>query len=890
MLEAWTGSFTFYAPRPLANSSVKEVVQHALAFAQRRDSPPVLACGIILDWHLHPLHTAVMRHPECTVLASLPAGTCLTDHAVDIVLFHNQAGLDRYLKRDKLGDLRSKLRAVVASSPRGKELGARLHSLPGIWTFRYPAPLLRPPVSAIRRLTSPIFRFFPNTPRETKNERTLSRVQRRSALTCPTAHDAPATPVQATTASVPDCTITGAQQQQPASPPTQVSAAPSAHIIANCPPPPLRFPGPSAAGCFRVYVDSSKPKSTQPCKSSCPVVAQDKTTATGCGVFAPDASACSQIIRFQVTGNVTRGDLLAILWVLQSLHRDPPPGSGPGKDITIFCDNLRALRLIARVLADSSFAKQHAAFGRILEDISSAIAGRRGSVSIMKVRAHSEQHTCVGNKTADRLAREAARAPPSSPLLNATCPVTHSTPSAIEYGDDESRLAGNDTDESEGISVLNPNDSHKKMVLKAAMRAVSAPQSTYLGTAMQASAGTELDIIDSKASFAFLAPFTVPSSTATFALKARYRCLPCKARLYKMRLTPTPRCPFCGAIDGPLHFATVCTHPTLSGSRTNRHNEAVHMLVQYIRKHSKLGDSTILLNAGNGPAGRVQKTVPHWLLPNYPYLPDITILIGWPQHKFDSGRLPTASEFHSITVLHLEFCFANDFHLEEAIAKKRRAYSTDPPDAPNDVDNLFTPPSSPARTPHPRSSPPAAPRKLAPPPPHATQGHQPDGHARAKRSRRRRSPSSPSPTPDESSGGVPPVDDTPPDSPDSPIAPTPPPPAAPVQQADKRHNNRHRPPSNLIRLLREHGRRVLGVVDDSSDDQLVTESGPHIPAIVIGHTGVMHSRSLNAILKAAGLSAKHITTLKNKLNRLAVTRLHDIYNVKNMLDKNRSPT
>jgi hypothetical protein len=74
----------------------------------------------------------------------------------------------------------------------------------------------------------------------------------------------------------------------------------------------------------------------------------------------------------------------------------------------------------------------------------------------------------------------------------------------------------------------------------------------------------------------------------------------------------------------------------------------------------------------------------------------------------------------------------------------------------------------------------------------------------------------------------------------------------------------------------------LGV--DDTDPASVSSTGPHVAVIAIGHTGAI-LRDLSSIFQATGLTTKQASTLKNTLNKLAVTRLHDIYNVKNMLDK-----
>ena len=124
------------------------------------------------------------------------------------------------------------------------------------------------------------------------------------------------------------------------------------------------------------------------------------------------------------------------------------------------------------------------------------------------------------------------------------------------------------------------------------------------------------------------------------------------------------------------------------------------------------------MSAGNGLAGRVQPTVPSWLLPSYPYRPDIMVLAGWAQERYDAGEFPTEADFGSITVIPVELCFANDFFLDDAVLRKRRAYSTDPPPAADDP-SFVTPPGSPRSSSNAARSPPPAPRKppRSPPPP-----------------------------------------------------------------------------------------------------------------------------------------------------------------------------
>ena len=83
--------------------------------------------------------------------------------------------------------------------------------------------------------------------------------------------------------------------------------------------------------------------------------------------------------------------------------------------------------------------------------------------------------------------------------------------------------------------------------------------------------------------------------------------------------------------------------------------------------------------------------------------------------------------------------------------------------------------------------------------------------------------------------------------------------------------NRH-----LLEELRARGFAALGVCSDSPPDRdMLLDTGPLIPVVVIGHSGVILERTLH-LFRELGMSPSQATTLANKLNLLAVKRIDAI--------------
>ena len=73
-------------------------------------------------------------------------------------------------------------------------------------------------------------------------------------------------------------------------------------------------------------------------------------------------------------------------------------------------------------------------------------------------------------------------------------------------------------------------------------------------------------------------------------------------------------------IDTCLHVLSCCTNKYTNNLRTNRHNKAIHALVNTLLAHTTIHCFT-LINTGNIKDHTLDNTIPSWLLPRRCYLP-----------------------------------------------------------------------------------------------------------------------------------------------------------------------------------------------------------------------------------------------------------------------------
>ena len=200
--------------------------------------------------------------------------------------------------------------------------------------------------------------------------------------------------------------------------------------------------------------------------------------------------------------------------------------------------------------------------------------------------------------------------------------------------------------------------------------------------------------------------------------KARFNVFGGQHRLHLMGMAGSPTCPLCGhARDTGFHTllscrfpaplpASICASAAASAHAINlmatlRHNAAVHLLADAIRKLSKDGGSSLLVNAGKSPPGDVQRlfvdaclpdrdtitvrgrsqgqdnTVPAYLLPDYPGRPDLMIIQGWCGLNPAAPPTPVLPDGSRVTLAPVEVCYAQDDCIEfmrSAMERKWRKY------------------------------------------------------------------------------------------------------------------------------------------------------------------------------------------------------------------------
>ena len=107
---------------------------------------------------------------------------------------------------------------------------------------------------------------------------------------------------------------------------------------------------------------------------------------------------------------------------------------------------------------------------------------------------------------------------------------------------------------------------------------------------------------------------------------------------------------------------------------TTSHNQAVHLILDALRD-GKHGGDRFLANAGTQHDGaRHERTVPPFLVPNYPGFPDIMACLGLPSDAPD----PTSTPNPAVIYAPLEITRTYDTSIPRAVRRKQSKYTHDP--------------------------------------------------------------------------------------------------------------------------------------------------------------------------------------------------------------------
>ena len=361
-------------------------------------------------------------------------------------------------------------------------------------------------------------------------------------------------------------------------------------------------------------------------------------TGRGCGIHVPEGVVPDT--SFPFTGTILHGELTSILWAI--LHA----GGEGNAPLHIATDSMVSLFLIRAGMHTPHKIRQ-SSHRKLILAIRRAIEAREGPVRLWHVRAHRD---CAGNNKADALARAAARG--MHTLAN--------TPEEVHIP--------------MGTDAAAQLRTFQDVADVARVRAAT----THIGTKMARMhpANAKHFTFDAAASDAFRRTRAGPCRRT--ALRYRFGCaLKCD------RTTPCAMCGHTPCHNG--HHLGACTDADIKHLQTTFHHRAVAAIVTALSRGAH-GGSTIIADAGvTAPSGEAHNNTIGPLLPGYRLKPDIVMMVGWPQSRFDNtpgtGRWPAAGST-DVTIAALEFCFGNDFYLPGTLRRKQYKYTPLPGEAP----------------------------------------------------------------------------------------------------------------------------------------------------------------------------------------------------------------
>ena len=302
-----------------------------------------------------------------------------------------------------------------------------------------------------------------------------------------------------------------------------------------------------------------------------------------------------------------------------------------------------------------------------------ALFVRTAPCVIQKIRAHVG---IPGNEEADRLAKLGTTNPFADPL---TPPRTNPGPFApwppalLDQPPTGPILATNTRRDVLAIHERMAVDEVRRLAVVAAAAPTDGPRLPHSTARFWCQAQTHLL---PKESTAFLrSRGLVPRRTLQLAVQFRHWTYCGQARLHQMGLAPSPLCLLCGKHnDTPVYAGGGCSHRILSDMATTSHNQAVHLILDAIRDGTHGGDK-LLANAGTQHTGTPhERTVPSFLVPNYPGFPDVLACLGLPADAPD----PTSTPNPAILYAPLEITRTYDTSIPHAVRRKQSKYSHDP--------------------------------------------------------------------------------------------------------------------------------------------------------------------------------------------------------------------
>ena len=595
-----------------------KALRWALASASSAGDTAFLTLAILPAWETHP-HAAVLRsHASIHILATIPAGTFCFRRATYTPYDTTQATHAKW-----------PIHLAIIANPAGYDQYFKSAALEGLAiALRSHAASLRPrattAAAAPAAVAPPVIPHLPPRP--------LNRTVPLRAKQLPKGFLAAAS-----------------------SPPSHLQTVPLHTTVTQdtrsyvaLPLPPRLF---DPASIF--YTDASQ---ADPATGTGPV---------GVGIHCPKLGVSRHFVASDQPRTVQRGELAGIWWaVLNAPPNDP---------LHIASDSLTSLQQLHSTLYRTDSTADHQHYEMLAGIVHHALFVRTAPCVIQKIRAHAG---IPGNEEADRLAKLGTTNILADPL---TPPRTNPGPFApwppavlgLPHGPIlavNTRRVVLAIHEHQAVAAID----QLSVTATSAPAAADGPRLPHSNARFWCQAREHLL---PKESTAFLrSRGLVPRRTLQLAVQFRHWTYCGQARLHQMGLAPSPLCLLCGShMDTPVYAGGGCSHQVLSDMATTSHNQAVHLILDAIREGTHGGDR-LLANAGSQHIGtRHERTVPSFLVPDYPGYPDAMACLGLPTDAPDP-HAPTPS----IVYAPLEITRTYDTNIPRSTRRKQSKYTHDP--------------------------------------------------------------------------------------------------------------------------------------------------------------------------------------------------------------------